>query len=353
MFLSPKNRRKAKLNTKISGVLVCFIIAFLSTFVSKLQHFMSGPIVGLIICMIIMNTVHMGAEFLKGAKFASKTILNCAIVLVGGTLNIHQVMGTGGRALPMLICNIVIALLVSGYVGRRMKMTSNTCILIGSGTSICGGTAIATAASVINAAEEEIAYAMAAIFFFDIIGALVFPWLAVGMGLTNGQTGILIGGAVNDMSSVAAAEATFNALTGQNLNLALTVKLARTTLLIPLAIFLSIFTARRNVLECDSRGSVYSTLRRVFPWVIVGFVTMAVLNSLGLISGLSRALTGSEGEIEAVLRTCGKFLTTVALCGVGFKIKFRDLMTRGLKPVLLGCVTWISITAFAFLYIYL
>jgi uncharacterized integral membrane protein (TIGR00698 family) len=303
--------------------------------------------------MIAMNILPIGKEFLKGAKFAAKNILSFAIVLVGGTLNVRQVMGTGGYALPMLICNIVIALRVATYLGRKMNMPVNTALLVGSGTAICGGTAIATAASVLQAEEEEIAYAMAAIFFFDIIGAIIFPYLAVGLGLTNVQMGFLIGGAVNDMSSVTAAEATFNALTDQNINMALTVKLARTTLLIPLTVVLSIMMTRKRTRKEKSAHSLWMTLRYASPWVIVGFICMTILNSTGIIARISLILTGTPGDVEVYLKTLCKFLTTVALCGVGFKIKFRDLMVRGLRPVLLGGATWLSITAFAFLYIYI
>jgi uncharacterized integral membrane protein (TIGR00698 family) len=300
--------------------------------------------------MAVMNVFSVGPEFLKGAKFAAKNVLNLAIVLVGGTLNVRQIMGTGGNALPMLVCNVVIALGVAAALGRKMKMTGNTTLLVGSGTAICGGTAIATAASVIQADEEEIAYAMAAIFFFDIIGALVFPYLAVGLELSNVQMGFLIGGAVNDMSSVTAGEATFNILTGQNLNTALTVKLARTTLLIPLAIVLSIVKARENSRKEKRTHSLWTTLHRAIPWVIIGFIGMAILNSAGAITRISLVLANNAAELENDLKVLSKFLTTVALCGVGFKIRFRDLITRGLKPVLLGGFTWLSITVFVFLY---
>ncbi|GHT00023.1 hypothetical protein AGMMS50276_24840 [Synergistales bacterium] len=339
------------MNSKKTGIFVCFALAAIATYLGGLQHFMGGPIIGLLIGMLIMNSASVGPEFLKGAKFASKTILSAAIVLVGGTLDIHKIMGTGGAALPMLIVNICIAIGAAAYVGKRMKLSSDTALLIGSGTAICGGTAIATAASIIHAREEDIAYAMTAIFFFDILGALAYPYIAVGVGMTNAQMSFLIGGTVNDLSSVTAAEATFNALTAQNLSMALTVKLARTTLLIPLSMVLSVLVMRKAAVTEKSGASVMPTLRKSIPWVMVYFVIMATLNSAGMFEWLSVAVTGAPGNLGRNLSVICKFLTTVALCGVGFKIKFRDLLTNGLKPVILGGVAWLSITLFTLFYI--
>lgn len=341
------------MNSKPLGVFVCVILAIAAIYLSNLQHFIGGPMIGLLLGMLIMNVAPVGQEFLKGTKFASKKILNLAIILAGGTLNLQQIMGTGGTVLPMLSINICIALAVANLVGRRMGVTSNTSTLIGSGTSICGGTAIATTASIIKAKEEEIAYAMTAIFFFDVIGALLFPYLAVAMGLSRVQMGFLLGGAINDMSSVTAAESTYNMLTGLDLNIALIVKLARTTLLIPLALILSLYTMRkqsRNVENTESTGAMFL---RVIPWAVLMFVFMALLNTLGLFEKLSNLFTGAPGVIGGYLKASYKFLTTVALCGVGFKIKFKELLTKGAKPVLLGGITWIAITAFAFFYIFI
>jgi uncharacterized integral membrane protein (TIGR00698 family) len=240
---------------------------------------------------------------------------------------------------------------VASVAARKMRISNNTATMVGCGTAICGGTAVVTSASIINAREEEIAYAITAIFFFDLIGALFFPYLAFILKLTNERAGFLIGAAVNDMASVIAAEATYNAITHQNMNISLTVKLARTTLLIPLSLFLVTGVIRRNVARNSHSKDIVATLRKTMPWTIVGFIVMVLFNSVGFWGWLSTEVYDSSLTLSIYLKDISKFLTTVALCGVGFKIKFRDLLKDGIRPVLLGGLAWLSIVTFTFFYL--
>ena len=183
-------------------------------------------------------------------------------------------------SLPLIIANICISFGVAYFVGKRLGVTKNTSTLVGGGTCICGGTAIATLAGIIKAKEEEIAYAMTAIFLFDILAALTYPYLATYLGLTLNQFGFLAGCAINDTSSVAAAEATYSALHALDLNLAITVKLTRTTMLIALAVIFTILMVKeesKNNAGTGSQTSIAKTVAKVFPMFILWFLVMALL----------------------------------------------------------------------------
>lgn len=348
------------------AIIVCVIIAVIATYLSGLQHLIGAPMIGLFIGMIIVNLLPtVDKDFKKGTTFAGKKFLTIGIILAGATLNFTQILGYGAKALPLIIFNICLSFSVAFFVGKKLNLSDNTCTLVGGGTSICGGTAIATLSSIIKAKETEIAYAMTSIFLFDILAAFIYPYLAGAMNLTANQFGFLAGTAINDTSSVAASEATYNALNGLDLNLAITVKLTRTTMLIALAVIFTVLAIRKEAKEnaiiasassnsnksttatqVVANTSIGKTVLKVFPWFILGFLLMAVLNTMGLFSSID--------GLPDLFKTGYKFFITVALAGVGFKIQFKDLFTKGIKPIILGGCTWlaVAISSLSFIFIF-
>lgn len=357
----------AKLNTKPTtsfnlkkyfAIALCIAIALAATYLGGLQKLVGAPMIGLFISMLIVNLMpSVDKDFKAGTTFTGKKFLSFGIILAGATLNFKEILGYGAKALPLIIFNIIIAFSVAYFVGKKLQVSYNTCTLVGGGTCICGGTAIATLASIIKAKETEIAYAMTAIFLFDIFAALAFPYLSGFLGLTVNQFGFLAGTAINDTSSVAAAEATYNVLNNLDSNLAITVKLTRTTMLIVLALIFTVLSVRNQTQTGDSSGEVFAasssnvqkkmsvgqTIIKVFPWFILVFVFMAILNTLGVFQNIS----GASG----FFKNGYKFLITAALAGVGFKIQFKDLITKGIIPIILGGCTWAAVAASSLLFI--
>ncbi len=333
------------MSRKNLAILVCLAIAVVATWLAGLQAFVGGPMIGLLIGMLIVNIHPVDAEFKKGTTFAGKKFLNIGIILAGATLNFTQVLGYGAKALPLVIFNMLLSFGVAITFGRMLGQSDNTGKLVGGGTSICGGTAIATVASIIKAKEEEIAYAMTAIFLFDVLAAITYPYIADLLNLTVNQFGFLAGTAINDTSSVAAAQETFNVIKGIQTTNPITVKLTRTTMLIPMAIVLTILQVKKDGQESGGE-SVADTVKRIFPWFILWFVIMALLNTLGVFSAI-----GIPGKLFSMSY---KYFITAALVGVGFKIRFKDLFTEGAKPVLLGGITWffVALSTFVFIYVF-
>lgn len=338
---------------KYFAIALCIGIAIVATYLGGMQKLIGTPMIGLFISMLIVNFMpSVDKDFKAGTTFAGKKFLSFGIILAGATLNFKEILGYGAKALPLIIFNIIIAFSVAYFVGRKLKVSQNTCTLVGGGTCICGGTAIATLASIIKAKETEIAYAMTAIFLFDIFAALVYPYVSGFLGLTANQFGFLAGTAINDTSSVAAAEATYNVLNNLDLNLAITVKLTRTTMLIVLAVIFTVMTVRKQAQAIDSLGepsdaqkkiSIGQTIIKVFPWFILIFLVMAILNTLGVFQNI--------GGASSFFKKGYKFLIAAALAGVGFKIQFKDLITKGIKPIILGGCTWAAVAVSSLIFV--
>ena len=340
-------------NKRLLAIGVCIVIAIIATFLGGLQNIIGGPMIGLLIGMLVVNIVPpLDKEFQKGTSWAGKKFLNLGIILTGATLNFNQVLGLGAKAMPLLLVNMAIAFTVAFYIGKKLKVSENTSILVGSGTSICGGTAIATMSSVIGAKESEIAYAMTAIFLFDVVSALAYPYVSTALNLTHNQFAFLAGTSINDTASVTASEATYNALNGIDGNIAVTIKLARTTLLILLVVIGTVINARRTAKATATSGggsadisasSMLGTIVQKFPKFILVFLLMAILNTAGIFNGISWA--------SSFFKKFSKFFITTALAGVGFKVRFNELLTEGRNPIILGGLTWTSVCISSVLFI--
>lgn len=338
---------------KTGAILLCLIIGFLATKSTSLQKdlfhrvIMGGPMVALLVSMIICNIIpSVDKSFKEGTTFASKQFLNWGIILTGGTLSFASILGTGVKALPLIGINICLSFAVALLIGKKIGVTKNTSILVGGGTCICGGTAIATLSRIIKAAEEEIAFAMAAIFLFDTLAAFTYPYIAEGLNLTINQFGFLAGTAINDTSSVAGAQATYQAMIGDpGFQGALNVKLVRTTMLIFVALVWTVIMAKdaRKNGEAAQTDSILTVVKKTFPMFILWFVVMAGLNTVGAFSSVGLDILGRMS----------KFLFASALAGVGFKIKFKDVFSKGAKPIALGGITWACVALSSFLFIFL
>ena len=338
---------------KYGAIILCLLIGFLASKSTDLQEavfkrvVIGGPMVALLVSMIICNIMpSIDKDFKEGTTYSSKQFLNWGIILTGGTLSFASILGTGVKALPLIIINILLSFAVAMLIGKKIGVTKNTSVLVGGGTCICGGTAIATLSRIIKATDAEIAFGMAAIFLFDTISAFSYPYIASGIGLTNNQFAFVAGTAINDTSSVAGAQATFQAMINDpNFNGALNVKLVRTTMLIFVAIFWTVMAAKeaRQNGAAGTNESILAVVKKTFPMFILWFVVMAGLNTMGVFSPKGLDL----------LKTVSKFLFASALAGVGFKIKFKDVFSKGLKPIALGGVTWACVAASSYIFAFL
>lgn len=339
---------------KILAIVLCVVVGVLANMSTDLQKawfgrtVIGGPMLALLFSMIVCNlTPSISKDFKEGTTYCSKQFLNWGIIATGGTLSFAAIMGTGVRALPLIIFNILLSFTVAMIVGKKIGVSENTSILVGGGTCICGGTAIATLSRIIKAHEAEIAFAMAAIFLFDTLAAFSYPYLISALGFTPNQFAFVAGTAINDTSSVAGAQATYQAMIGDPaFQGALNVKLVRTTMLIFVALVWTLVMAGRAKKNgaAAQNDSVLAVVKKTFPMFILWFVVMAGLNTAGIFSAKGVSLLGK----------LGKYLFAAALAGVGFKIKFKDVFSKGLKPIALGGITWLSVAiasyAFAFLF---
>lgn len=329
------------------GVLFALAIAVPAWLLGKQFEVIGGPVFAILIGMVLALVVPAaaGESLQAGVKFTSKKVLQWAVILLGFGLNLAQIARVGLTSLPIIVSTIVTSLVVSFVLCRALNIPGKISTLIGVGSSICGGSAIAATAPVIDADDEEIAQAISVIFLFNVIAALVFPSLGGVLGLTNEGFGLFAGTAVNDTSSVTAAAAAWDGMhPGANtLDSATIVKLTRTLAIIPITLALALWQVRQakrgaageGVAEASNEGAPAGTfeLKRIFPFFIIFFVLASVITT---VFALPAAVTAPVKELS-------KFLIIMAMAAIGFNTNIMKLVRTGGKPILMGLACWVAI----------
>lgn len=325
-----------------AGIAVCTVLAVPAWLLGVLVPVIGGPVIAIVAGMLITLFWKNKGTAEPGIKFVSKKILQWAVVLLGFGLNYTVVLETGRQSLPIIICTLTVSLLAAFILQKVMKMPANISILVGVGSSICGGSAVAATAPVIDADDEEVAQAISVIFFFNVIAALIFPLLGrlVGFDTASGEGfGIFAGTAINDTSSVTAAAATWDTmwnLGSATLDKAVTVKLTRTLAIIPITFVLALL--RTGAAKKSGGAGTSVNLKKIFPFFILYFIGASLITTVALKFGISPA-------VFTPLKTLSKFLIVMAMAAVGLNSNVITLLKTGGKPLLMGACCWIGIIA--------
>ena len=232
------------MKNKIYGLLLSIIIALFSTILGKKFEIIGAPIIAVIIGILINNLISLSEKFRPGIKFSSKYVLQASIVILGFTLNLRQVKEVGLSSLSVTLITISAAYIGAYLLGRLLGVDKDLIALIGSGTAICGGSAIAAVSTVIEPEEHDLAYAMSTIFLFNVIAALIFPPIGHLLGMNDNVFGLWAGTAINDTSSVVAAGYAYSEAAG---DFATIVKLSRTIMIIPICFVYSFIKVRKKI----------------------------------------------------------------------------------------------------------
>ncbi len=337
------------------GILSCAIIAGISTFLSGLRigsfsfEVIGAPVFAIVIGMVItaiFGKFTADDRVKPGLTFTSKKILQWAVIILGFTLNIKTVLSVGGKSLPVIIATISISLIVAFLMCKILKVDKKVSILVGVGSSICGGSAIAATAPVIDADDEEIAQSISVIFLFNVIAALIFPTLGNAIGLTNDGFALFAGTAVNDTSSVTAAASAWDSMKGTQgmvLAQATTVKLTRTLAIIPITLVLAFIRTRQAKKE-GVQGTKVS-MKKIFPWFILYFVIASLITTLVAAMPQSGFTDFYNDYFVSGAKWLAKFFISMAMCAIGLNTNFVNLIKKGGKPIAMGFCCWICISA--------
>lgn len=318
------------------GVAICLSVAAVSVLLERLipGELLGASIIALFLGTIINSFFH--PSWMKPAlKFTSKKILKIAIILLGASLSVKTIMSVGKMTFFVMIFTFAVCFGAGFFIRKLFGLNWKLSNLISAGTGICGGSAVAAIAPVIDADDKDIAFAMSSTFLFDMIMVALYPLMGKALGMSDIAYGIWAGTSVNDTASVVASGYAFSEIAG---DFATMVKLTRTIAIIPTVLvfaYIGMRIKRKEMKETTGIASV--SIVKIIPWFIGGFLLLAILNSVGFIPV---ALAGG-------IKTCSKFLMVTALAAIGLGTSITDFKKAGLAPMFYGITidTLVTITA--------
>jgi len=320
----------------ILGVAICFAVAGLSVFVEKL---IPGELLGASIIALFMGTIinsFFHPSWIKPAlKFTSKKILKGAIILLGATLSVNTIMSVGKMTFFVMIFTFAMCFGGGFFIRKLFGLNWKLSNLISAGTGICGGSAVAAIAPVIDADDKDIAFAMSSTFLFDMVMIALYPLMGKALGMSDIAYGIWAGTSVNDTASVVASGYAFSEVAG---DFATMVKLTRTIAIIPTVLVFAYISTRIKQKELKAAsGGQKVNMTKIIPWFIGGFLLLAILNSIGCIPVAA----------SGIIKGTSKFLMVTALAAIGLGTSITDFKKAGLKPMFYGITidTLVTITA--------
>lgn len=328
---------------RAAGVCICALLALPCWFLGTLFPLIGGPVFAILIGMIIALFWKKKGACADGIQFTSKKVLQYAVILLGFGLNLGQIAQVGALSLPIICSTIATSLIVSYVLYRALSVPSNSAVLIGVGSSICGGSAIAATAPVIKASDKEVAQAISVVFLFNVIAALVFPTLGSWLGLSDEGFALFAGTAVNDTSSVTAAASSWDDMHpgADVLSQATIVKLTRTLAIIPITLVLALWTARKEAKAAAAAGKDTEdgnafSLKRAFPMFILWFVVASLITTVASAAGV-------DPTLFSPLKTLSKYFIVMAMMAIGLNTDIVGLVKSGAKPIVLGACCWVAI----------
>jgi uncharacterized integral membrane protein (TIGR00698 family) len=317
-----------------AGLVLTALLGFLANFISGFipYHLISGGVFALLLGMLLNPLAARYGFFKKGIALVSRQVLRLAIVLMGTSLSFSQVFQVGKYSL-FVMCFTLAAAFGGGYLlGKVFGMNWKLSGLISAGTGICGGSAIAAIAPVIDAEDSYVAYAISATFIFDVLMVVLFPLAGRYFGMSDMGFGLWTGTAVNDTSSVVAAGYAFSDAAG---SFSVIVKLTRTLSIIPAVLVFSFINERLNAkgaADSENANAVVQKKKinwgKIFPYFILAFLGVVALKSMGLV----------PGNVSKHVSAVSKFFMVMALGAIGLKTSYKEVFLSGFKPMLHGFV---------------
>lgn len=323
----PTLNSHAAIARALPGVGACVAIAGAAYGLRTLPgvHDFSPMIIAIALGILIRNTIGTHVALTVGIGFSMRRLLRLAIILLGVQLTFGQVAETGVRGVAIILAAVGTTFLFTLAVGRLIGADPRLTRLIAAGTSICGASAVAAANSVVDAHDEDVAYAVACVTVFGSIAMFVYPLLQGALDLAPRDYGLWAGASIHEIAQVVAATFAVGREAGDFGTVA---KLTRVMTLAPMVFAMAAFLPSLG-------GATSERARAPLPWFVLGFIALVAVNSVVAI----------PPSIKADTSVISTFLLTMALAAMGLETSIAKLKAKGMKPALTGALASLFIAS--------
>lgn len=320
----------------VPGLAVVSALAVLAFAVAEWSSF-SPLVVGIALGAVVANTLGVPTVLVPGVRFAARTLLRAGIVVLGLRLSLGDVADLGADGVIVVIMVVVVTFFGTQWLARRLGIGRDLGLLVATGYSICGASAIAAVNGVVHADEEETAYAITLVTICGTLSIFVLPFVADRIGLVGAEFGTWVGASVHDVGQVVATASTGDAAA---LEAATVVKLTRVVLLAPLVALVSVSARRRRAVDLSAASGDAAPEQHppLLPLFVIGFLAAMLVRSTGV---LSDDALDVAADVE-------KILLTVALVGMGMGVRVGQMRRLGARPLVLGLLAWVLVAGTAY-----
>lgn len=308
---------KTQLSNLTSKILFIILLLFL------LSPWSSPPFglgLGLIFGFVLGN------PFSRHSQYLSKILLQVCVVGLGFSMNLEEVLKVSRSGFVYTICGISFVMTVGYLLGKVLTVNKTSSYLISVGTAICGGSAIAAAAPVVNASDDEMSVSLGAVFILNSIALIIFPLIGTAIGLSQEQFGLWAALAIHDTSSVVGAGMKYGSIA---LAVATTVKLARALWIAPVALVTAVFKQSETKIK--------------YPYFIIFFILATFINTYLPVGQTFFKQISDFSKIGLI----------ITLFLIGSNISRKTLKTVGVRPLLQGTILWLVVTSLSLWLIYI
>lgn len=326
----------------LPGLIICVVIAYLGKFMAIYMPSVGAGSLAIFIGMAVGNTFGNRKELSKGTKFSESNLLFYSIVLLGGTLSAQTLMKLGLRGVTFVIIQMSVTIIGAIFIGKKLGFSQNFRYLMASGNAVCGSSAIAATAPVINADDKDKGITITIVNVTGTVLMLLLPLLGkLIFSLDTLKTSALIGGVLQSVGQVVASGSLVNE---EVKDLATVFKIVRIIFLVVVVIVLGNLKNRTSKEEAIENKNSKGKMVKI-PWYVIGFFIMCFLYTVGIISP----------EVSLLFKKISNIFEIIALAGIGMRVNFRELLKQGVKAsyYALGLATVQIICAISFISILL
>lgn len=320
-------------------LLVTISAHLLSTIISiGGKHPIEASVLAIVLGITIRSLKRVPNLCESGVKAFEKPLV-LGIVLVGASLNFSKILDQGLALVGIILCTMTVGFLVVYLLSRAMKLSLRLSLLLSVGTTVCGGTAIAVTAPLIDAKEDETSCAIGTIALWGLLAIILYPYLAGLLAISDNHFGIFAGTAIHSTPQVVGAGFIYSEMAGKT---ATAVKLVRNCFLAPMSLFILLWYSHKTQTEDSASGSRINIFK-AFPWFLFGYFLMAWCSTNGYFSD----------ELIKTLTSSGKFFILMGMAGIGLNTDLFKMKAAGPKVLFVGFIGALTVAATSAAAIYL
>ncbi|BDZ31761.1 putative sulfate exporter family transporter [Lactiplantibacillus sp. WILCCON 0030] len=314
-----------KVKEILPGLLTSLAIALVSQLVAQRVPALGAATIAILLGILLGNTVLRQPQLASGTKFAESKLLEYSVMLLGATMTVQTIGQIGGWGVGFILIQMTVTILGALWLGKRLGFSQSMRLLMAGGNAVCGSSAIASIAPVIEADEDDKGTVITLVNLMGTVLMLTLPWL--GTSLFGGQTilkGALIGGTLQSVGQVVAAASMVNQATVQ---FATIFKIMRIMMLVVVVLIFGRLHQRSLEKEVADEAVVSGNGNgHWLPWYVAGFLILCGLNSLFTLPAF----------LSVSVHTISSWFEIIALAAIGLRLNLVNFLRAGKRLALYG-----------------